>query len=97
MDFQPQQHGVRENNKLNKVYNGTEKMQLRVRRSSLKPQKTRETPERPEQVIWMFNRSMQHCRDDYKVEDDIWVGMVKNKQSSKIHPELVTVDNPRKR
>ena len=88
--------------KLNTVYKGTEEMQLRVRQSSLKLKKKRKTPEtgepgRPEQVIWMFNRSMQLGSDDYKVEDDIWVGMVKNKQSGKTDPELITIDNPRKR
>ena len=76
--------------KLNTVYDGTENMHLHVRQSFLEPKKTKKTSETG-QVIWMFNRSMQHGSDDYKVEDDIWVGMVKTKQSGKANPELITI------
>ena len=76
--------------KLNTVYDGTENMHLHVRQSFLEPKKTKNTSEAG-QVIWMFNRSMQLGSDDYKVEDDIWVGMVKTKQSGKANPELITI------
>jgi hypothetical protein len=80
---------------LETYFKGNEKL-LRVRQSSLKLKKGRSA--RSEKVtIWMYNRSMPHGSSDHKIEEDIWIGIVRKKQPSKVNSHLVTVETPRKR
>jgi hypothetical protein len=85
--------------KLETYFEGNE-MLLRVRQSSLKRRKGAkgESASSERVTIWMYNRVINlHGSNDRKVEEDIWIGMVKQKQASKGHSDLVTVDDPRKR
>ena len=75
-------------------FEGEEKI-LRVRQSCLKPKKGAPAP--PDVAIWMYNRVVPDGRNDPKIEDDLWIGMVKKKQSSTKHSDIVTIDAPRKR
>lgn len=78
---------------------GEKEKLLRVRQSSLKRRKgAKGDSARSEWVIWMYNREIVlDGSNNRKVEEDIWIGVVKKKQSTAGHPNLVTVDAPRKR
>jgi hypothetical protein len=97
--FNPNSMDSGNNVKLETYFEGNE-MLLRVRQSSLKrrmgPKGESASSERV--TIWMYNRVIKlHGSNGRKVEEDIWIGMVKTKQASKGHSDLVTVDAPRKR